>query len=188
MAAVKTPSADARAEARERALVQAAQQDPSRFAELYEANFARVYGYIARRVPNRAAAEDLTSDVFHRALRGLPDFDWRGIPFAAWLLRIAANLLADRWRDLKREAPLDDAEDLAMSYTPQLDKADAAARVAREVDKLPGEQRQVIYARFTLGKSIREIADELHRTEGSVKQLQFRAVKKIRAALEGQHA
>src|SRR5689334_17812928 len=152
MAPVKAPSADPKADARERALVQAAQQDPSRFAELYEANFSRVYGYVARRVPDRAAAEDLTSEVFHRALRGLPDFDWRGVPFAVWLLRIAANLLADRWRELKPEAPLDDAEDLAMSYTPQLDQAEAAARLAREVEKLPNEQRQVIYSRFTLGK------------------------------------
>ena len=80
----------------ERLLVEAAQKDPSRFAELYELNFARVYGYIARRVGDRDAAQDLTSDVFHNALAKLHSFEWRGVPFAGWLLRIAANMIVDR--------------------------------------------------------------------------------------------
>ena len=80
----------------DRLLVEAAQKDPSRFAELYELNFGRVYGYIARRVPDRDAAQDLTSDVFHKALANLHSFEWRGVPFAGWLLRIAANMIVDR--------------------------------------------------------------------------------------------
>src|SRR5947208_228617 len=80
----------ARQEARERFLLEAAQKDPSRFAELYENNFERVYAFVARRVRERQVAEDLTGEVFHKALTKLSGFDWRGIPFAAWLLRIAA--------------------------------------------------------------------------------------------------
>ena len=75
----------------DRLLVEAAQKDPSRFAELYELNFARVYGYIARRVGDRDTAQDLTSDVFHKALANLHTFEWRGVPFAGWLLRIACQ-------------------------------------------------------------------------------------------------
>lgn len=82
----------------ERLLIEAAQQDPSRFAELYEQNFHRVYAFIARRVHDRAEAEDVTAEVFHQALSNIGRFEWRGIPFAAWLLRIAANTLADRWQ------------------------------------------------------------------------------------------
>jgi RNA polymerase sigma-70 factor, ECF subfamily len=80
----------------ERVLIEAAQQDPSRFAELYEKNFHRVYAFVARRVRDRDEAEDVTAEVFQEALRNLGRFQWRGAPFAAWLLRIAANTLADR--------------------------------------------------------------------------------------------
>jgi RNA polymerase sigma-70 factor, ECF subfamily len=73
----------------ERLQVEAAQQDPARFAELYEDNFERVYAYFARRVRNRDEAEDLTSEVFREALACLPRFEWRGLPFVAWLLGIA---------------------------------------------------------------------------------------------------
>ena len=82
----------------ERLQVEAARQDPARFAELYEGNFERVYAYVARRVGNREEAQDVTADVFHQALAGLPRFEWRGLPFVAWLLGIAANVLSDRWQ------------------------------------------------------------------------------------------
>src|SRR5579864_404941 len=84
------------AEDAERRLIEAARLDPGRFAELYESNFHRVYAFIAGRVHDRAEAEDLTADVFHRALANLDRFEWRGTPFVAWLYRIAANAIADR--------------------------------------------------------------------------------------------
>ena len=68
-------------EADERLLIEAAQQDPARFAELYEINFERVYAYVVRRVGNRTETEDLTSEVFHQALANLRRFEWRGIPY-----------------------------------------------------------------------------------------------------------
>ena len=80
----------------ERLLIEAAQRDRSRFAELYEDNFERVYAFIARRVRDRDEAEDLTSEVFHQALANLARFEWRGVPFAAWLFRIAANAIIIR--------------------------------------------------------------------------------------------
>ena len=92
-----------RKEADERLLIEAAQKDPARFAELYENNFERVYAYVVRRVGDRAETEDLTSEVFHHALANLRRFEWRGIPFAAWLFRIAANLISDRWQRRSRE-------------------------------------------------------------------------------------
>src|SRR6478735_9020851 len=82
----------------ERLLIEAAQKDPKRFAELYESNFERVYSFIVRRVQDRHEAEDLTSEVFHHALANLSRFEWRGVPFAVWLYRIAANAIADAWR------------------------------------------------------------------------------------------
>src|SRR5208282_627183 len=88
----------------ERALIEAAQRDRRRFADLYEANFERVYAYVARRVRDRDEAQDLTADVFHLALRSLPRFEWRGVPFAAWLFRIASNEIADRSKTVARSA------------------------------------------------------------------------------------
>lgn len=82
----------------ERQLIAAAQADPCRFAALYDLHFERVYAYVARRVGNRAEAEDVTAEVFQQALASLPRFEWRGAPFAAWLYRIAANAIADRWQ------------------------------------------------------------------------------------------
>ena len=91
------------AEADERALIAEAQRDASRFGALYERYFDRVYAFIVSRVHDRDAAEDLTSQTFHSALENLPKFEWRGVPFSAWLLRIAANAMADRWAKVGRE-------------------------------------------------------------------------------------
>src|SRR5215467_15979672 len=88
----------------ERTLIEAAQADPARFVDLYERHFNRVYAYVMRRTRSRAEAEDITSAVFERALTNLPRFEWRGVPFVAWLYRIAANALADRRRATERDS------------------------------------------------------------------------------------
>jgi RNA polymerase sigma-70 factor, ECF subfamily len=90
----------------ERPLIEAAQKDPGRFAELYEANFERVYAFIVRRVHDRTEAEDLTAEVFQHALANLSRFEWRGVPFVVWLYRIAANTIAGRGRRLSKLDPI----------------------------------------------------------------------------------
>jgi RNA polymerase sigma-70 factor, ECF subfamily len=170
--------------AEERLLVEAAQKDPSRFADLYEQNFERVYAFVVRRVHDRDSAEDLTSDVFHKALAALPQFDWRGIPFSAWLLRIASNVVADQWKRSGREV-LEDPPDLGAD--PKLEEVEDRARLFRQVEQLPPDQRRVIYMRFGEEKSIREIAQTLKRSEGAIKQLQFRGLQNLRARLGEQH-
>jgi RNA polymerase sigma-70 factor (ECF subfamily) len=173
----------------DRLLVEAAQKDPSRFAELYELNFGRVYGYIARRVPDRDAAQDLTSDVFHKALANIHSFEWRGVPFAGWLLRIAANMIVDRSKRGAKEVTGQELPDLPdLGSKPKLEESDQCARLFLLVDQLPEDQRRVIGMRFAEEKSIREMAQALGRTEGAVKQLQFRALQNLRARLEGAHA
>ena len=164
----------------ERQLIEAAQRDPRRFAELYEQNFERVYAFIAQRVRDRAVAEDLTSSVFHRALESLPRFEWRGVPFAAWLLSIAGNAILDRAR---RAARTRDA--LPFDPPPPAEIADAEqrGRLFQLVDQLPADQRRVVVMRFGEQKSIREIAHALARSEGAVKQLQLRALQRLRGWL-----
>ncbi len=166
----------------ERLLIEAAKRDPARFAELYSRNFHVVYAYVARRTPSREEAEDITSEVFHQALANLKRFEWRGAPFAAWLVRIAANALADRWKLRSRETA--DPPDEELSH-PSMEGVERQAALFQLVDRLPPDQRRVIVSRFVEQKSIREIAQELHRTEGAIKQLQFRALEKLRASMEG---
>jgi len=171
-----------RKEADERLLVEAAQQDPARFAELYDLHFEQVYAFIARRMGNRAQAEDLTSDVFHKALANLRGFEWRGAPFTAWLLRIAANAIADHAKRAGKELFVADPPEVLVK--PAGEGLEDSARLFRLVEELPAEQRRVIAMRFAEEKSVAEIAKELGRSGGAVKQLQFRGLKALRQRLD----
>ena len=166
----------------ERSLIEAAQRDPARFVDLYERHFPRIYAYVARRVSSRAEAEDVTSDVFEQALTNLRTFEWRGVPFIAWLFRIAANALADRWRQASR-----DSHELPPEVPDRREAVEIERRamIIQVVNRLPDAQRQVIEMRFVDGRSIREIAAALERSEGAVKQLQLRALENLRKHLEG---
>jgi RNA polymerase sigma-70 factor (ECF subfamily) len=166
----------------ERLLIQAAQSDPSRFADLYESNFNRVYAFVARRVKDREEAQDVTAEVFHHALKNLGRFQWRGVPFAAWLLRIAANALADRWQRVARGIEVPAADGQIENEADAAGTADIERRAMlfQLVDRLPNDQRLVVMRRFVDQKSIREIAQEVGRSEGAVKQLQFRALEALR--------
>jgi RNA polymerase sigma-70 factor, ECF subfamily len=170
-------------DADERLDIEAAQKDPAKFAALYERHFERVYAFVVRRVRDRAAAEDVTADVFHKALAALPAFQVREAPFAAWLLRIAANAVVDRSKRAAREISVADDQP-EPSVAPDVDAMDRRADLFRFVNELPGDQRRVLIERFIEQRSIREIAARLNRTEGAVKQLQFRALQHLRAQME----
>jgi RNA polymerase sigma-70 factor (ECF subfamily) len=174
----------------ERRLIEAAQQDRACFGDVYERYFELVYAYVARRMRDRAATEDLTSEVFRKALQNLPRFKWTGAPFGAWLLRIASNMIADRAKRIVREHDAGDLDQSAAlkgerSSTParaerDLEDAERRAYLFRMIDELPQDQRRVVIMRFADERSIREIADVLGRTEGAVKQLQFRGLENLR--------
>lgn len=175
--------APGKTESSEKLLIEAAQRDPTRFAELYELNFSRVYAYIARRVGNREDTQDLTAEVFRRALANLGKFEWRGVPFAVWLFKMAANAIADRWKLAERETrnPSPDvAREISVPEQADLEEIERRAQLFQLVKRLPQDQRRVIELRFAEEKSIREISQMLGRTEGSVKQLQFRALETLR--------
>jgi RNA polymerase sigma-70 factor (ECF subfamily) len=168
----------------ERLLIEAAQRDLAHFADLYDFYFDRVYAYIARRIGDRAETEDLVSDVFHQALANLRRFEWRGSPFSAWLYRIAANKIADRSERLGRER--------AIEPEPEAEEADQEeaydrAKVFALVRELPEDQRRVLELRFVEEKSTREASEALGRSEGAIKQLQFRALGALRARIGGKH-
>jgi RNA polymerase sigma factor (sigma-70 family) len=168
----------------DRLRVEAAQRDPSRFADLYEQNFYRVYAYIAHRVGDRHHAEDLTAEVFREALASIGKFEWRGVPFVAWLLRIASRAIADHWKRAGRES----GNPWRKSDQAGPNEIERNAMLFELVNRLPEAQLRVIHMRFVEQKSIREIAQELDRSEGAVKQLQLRAIENLRAQMEDAHA
>ena len=187
MAGRKPATEAIREDGRERLLVEAAQKDPAKFGELYDIHFERIYAFVARRMRDRDKAEDLTSEVFHKALANLKSYTWTGAPFAAWLFRIAANTISDQLKRSARE-PMNMEDPPEPSGGPEQEAAEARGRLFRLVEKLPREQRQVVFGRFVEQRSIREIAELLRKSEGAVKQLQFRALEKLRSQMEGANA
>ncbi|HZV88757.1 MAG TPA: sigma-70 family RNA polymerase sigma factor [Candidatus Binatus sp.] len=175
----------------ERLLVEAAQGDPAKFDALYELHFDRIYFFLVSRVRDRATAEDLTSEVFHKALANLPSYEWRGAPFAAWLFRIASNAIVDHFKRSDREQQADELEhplaqpDLSST---DLDFIERHVHFFRLVEQLPEIQRRVVCERFVEERSIREIAERLGKTEGAIKQLQFRALQTLRAQIGDRRA
>ena len=160
----------------ERRQIADAQGDPRCFAALYEANFDAVYAFVARRASDRTEAEDITATVFQKALAGMSNFEWRGAPFVAWLVRIVRNELIARSRDRKTPVPDPQAE-----TTDDLENFERRAMLFSLVRSLPDDQRRVIALRFVEQWSIKEIAVDLGRSEGAVKQLQFRALATLRS-------
>ena len=163
-------------QAGERLLIEAAQKDPRRFADLYELHFEQVYAFVVRRVGDQDVAEDVTSDVFHKALASLKHFEWRGVPFVAWLLRIAANAIADRSKRVPREVSgVDDPEQLVSPAC--LEDAERKAHVFRLVDDLPDDQRRVVVMRFAEDKAFGKLHRSFAEAKGRLSSCNFVACR-----------
>ena len=174
--------------ATERGLIEDAQRDPRRFARLYERYFDLVYGFALTRTRDKAAAEDVTAQAFLRALQHLPEFQWRGVPFSAWLLRIAANAAIDLGKRAARQARLEDAAEACVdSWEDYLIEVEEHVLVFQLVRRLPRDQQRVIAMRFGQGRSIVQIAQTLGRSEAAVKQLQYRAIQNLRNLIGEDH-
>jgi len=164
----------------------AKQRDQEAFAQLYEGYFDKIYRYVAIRIGDRMEAEDITQQVFLNAIRAISSFRWRGIPFSAWLFRIAHNQVVDYLRrKTKRPAiPLDESL-VASDYDPQLiagQKLDIE-RLHSATGKLTPAQQEVISLRFAGELSIAQVARIMGRSEGAVKALQHSAIVALRKTL-----
>lgn len=169
----------------ERRLVEAAKLDPEAFALLYERNVDAIYAYVLHRVRDTAIAEDIVSETFHRALENLGAYEWRGVPFAAWLYRIASNAIAARFRR-DPQASLDEAAELYDSE-PGPEQSTLQNERSRELQQaiagLPAEQQQVIILRYGQDLKNKEIAEIMGRSEGAIKQLLHRATNGLQKRL-----
>jgi RNA polymerase sigma-70 factor, ECF subfamily len=170
----------------EAALVQQAKADPEAFGRLYDRYVAEIYRFVHARLPNAAAAEDVTANVFLKALRGIPRYQDRGRPLSCWLYRIAERAVADYYRHEPQVREL-------MEHLPVMGpgvEERAIERVEAEgiwtlVRKLPPQQRQAMQLRFGDDLSAREAAAIMGKTEAAVKLLVYRAVGRLRSQLAG---
>ncbi len=168
----------------ERLVVEQAQSgDQDALSTLYTFYFPRVYRYVAGRVRSTQDAEDVTEEVFLRLVANLKRFEWRGLPFGAWVFRIARNEVVSHVRRQRRrgvpaqlsETMPDERQDHVAAYELQ-----ATIEVVREATaKLPPAQRDVISLRFGAGLSVAETALALGKTQNNVKVLQHKAIAKL---------
>ncbi len=170
-------------------LVEWAKDDSRAFGELYERYVKKIYNYIYYRTGNHHDAEDLTSRVFFRALAHIRNYTDRGVPFSAWLYRIAHNLVANWHRDRGRQrvVPLDDYLASGLAF----DAPEAAAEVSEEeqrllesIQELPEERQQLLILKFVERLSNAEIGEIMDRTEGAIKSLYHRTLLSLRGILE----
>ena len=164
----------------------AQQQDKEAFAQLYEANFNKIYRYVVIRIGNKTEAEDVAQQVFLNALRSISSFKWKGAPFSAWLFRIAHNLVVDYIRKESKRAttPLD--ESLVDSDSNPQREAEYRLDIEQLVSatkQLTASQREVISLRFAGELSVAEVAKVMSKSQGAVKALQHSAVVALRKAL-----
>jgi RNA polymerase sigma-70 factor (ECF subfamily) len=171
------------------ALVKRARSDPEAFGLLYERYVDRIYAYVYHRVGNAQDAEDLTARTFHRALDALDGYEERGLPFAAWLFRIAHNLVANWHRDRGRRRFL--SLDRLWSHRteeddPQgeLEKKETQAALWAAINRLPAERRDLLIYKFSSRLSNLEIGDLMDKSESAVKSLYFRTLATLRKELE----
>lgn len=159
--------------------------DNEAFGQLYERYVRKIYNYIYYRTGNVNEAEDLTAKVFHRAFRHIENYNERGVPFSAWLYRIAHNLVANWYRDRsrKKEVALDDQLPSSFQFDfPEsaIEKTQESEKLMKAIRKLPPERQQLIILKFVEGLSNLEIGVIMRKSEGAIKSLYHRTLESLR--------
>ena len=171
-------------------LVDLAKEDKDAFGELYERYVTKIYRYIYYRTGNQHDAEDLTARVFFRAMAHIENYTERGVPFQAWLYRIAHNLVANWHRDRARRKiiPLEEFVAVLHSDSPAEQAEDQEERemLLEAIRRLPEERQQLILLKFVEHLSNAEIGKIMERTEGAIKSLYHRTLITLREDLEMQ--
>jgi len=169
-------------------LVKRVKKDPSAFGLVYERYVTRIYNYVYYRVGNHHDAEDLTSRVFHRALTHIKDYADRGVPFSAWLYRIAHNLVANWHRDHARRQDL--ALDDVTLVGDAVEMPEWVAETNEErrwllsaIRRLPEERQELLILKFVEQMSNAEVGQIMGRTEGAIKSLYHRTLLALRDEL-----
>lgn len=161
--------------------------DGEAFARIYDRYVDQVYGTILRRVRHPQLAEDLTSDVFLRALRGMERFTWQGVDLGAWLMAIARNRCTDHFKSARArlEQPADevgdDPSETVVAPDPEraAERRDLTACLRAAMGRLSEDHQEILELRFVQGLSVSEAAAAMGRTDGAIKALQYRALRSL---------
>jgi RNA polymerase sigma-70 factor (ECF subfamily) len=165
----------------------AAQRDVEAFSSLYDEHLNSVYRFVLFKVGDATLAEDLTSDVFSKAWENIDRFQWRNLPFQHWLIKIARNMVVDYWRANRRPiSSIDGLFDAASKEMPPDERVAQGLDVeslTRALGELPDDQRDVVILRFIEGYSHAEVAKVLNKSVVAVRQIQVRALVKLKKVL-----
>ena len=174
----------------ESALVEQAKTDKEAFGRLYELYVDRIYNYVYYRTGNNADAEDLTARIFMRAMHHIPKYEDRGLPFSAWLYRIAHNLVANWHRDRSRRQIL--SLDKIMQWQVNEDDPEMTAQIMEDREllleamrRLPSDRQELLILKFVERLPNAEIGDIMGRSEGAIKSLYHRTLLSLRQDLAG---
>ncbi|VAW43541.1 Putative RNA polymerase sigma factor [hydrothermal vent metagenome] len=172
----------------EKTLIERAKEDKEAFGQLYELYVDRIYKYVYYRTSNVADAEDLTAKIFIRAMKHIPRYKDQGVPFSAWLYRIAHNLVANWHRDNSRRkmVALDDIThwhvgDESPEFATQL--LEDKTLLISAIRRLPSDRQELLILKFMERLSNAEIGDIMGRSEGAIKSLYHRTLLSLREDL-----
>jgi len=167
-------------------LVARAKEDAEAFGQLYERYVDKIYNYVYYRTGNHHDAEDLTAKTFYQALRHVHRYTDRGLPFSAWLYRIAHNLVANWHRDRSRRQviALDEIAWVTHREHPEsgLEDEDDQRMLMRLIRRMPADRQQLLILKFVEQMSNLEIARIMGRSEGAIKSLYHRTLLALREA------
>jgi RNA polymerase sigma-70 factor (ECF subfamily) len=169
-------------------LIEQAKTEPEAFGQLYELYVEKIYSYVFYRIGNHHDAEDLTAKVFHRALNHIGNYNNKGVPFAAWLYRIAHNLVANWHRDNSRRQVVA-LEQISFTGNGQDTPQQVAERnnerelLLEAINKLPPERQKLLSLKFTEKLSNAEIGRIMGRSEGAIKSLYHRTLVSLKDLL-----
>ena len=180
----------------EKELVEQARNDPESFGVLYDRYYNQILNYVLKRTASITSAQDITSDVFFKALKNIGQFRWQGVPFSAWLYRIASNEIANSYRKSKlqqKHREYTSNPDSLSNPSSRAEYLDAEAELQRNeefltlhqcIAKLPVKYQEVITLRYFEEKQLKEISQILDKREGTVKSLLHRGLEKLRTLVE----
>lgn len=160
-------------------LVEQAKHDRQAFLALYDQTVERIYRYAYYRVRSQAEAEDTVSETYSIALRSMSKYVYTGVPFVAWLYRIASSVIAHTQRQKRWTAP-GELTELDQLVTGEEEQVDLRGDLAMALQSLPAEQQKAIVLRYISDLPLREIAEMTGHSEGAVKQLLHRGLIKLR--------
>jgi len=185
----------------ERQIVKQAQADPEAFGRIFDSYYSKIFNYCLRRTQNTQVAEDLTGEIFFKALNSLKKFRWQNVPFGAWLFKIAANEVINYYRKgLQKTVSLDqmqdesgfDASGYGDAATELLDREQqtesfaAFAAIREKIKQLPEHYREALSLRYFEKFSITDIAQILDKPEGTIKSLLSRGIDLLQAEFAAQ--